>query len=180
MEPQSRTLPQNALIFGLITGLLTIAFSVLAYVMDLPYKSPVMYLTFVILIAGMIYGNLTYRNKFAGGYLSFGKAFLSAFLILMVSAILTTLYSYIFMYYIDPGYFSKIVEQSMEEASDKMSAKGLSQEQIDASLSMMTKMMKPGNMILISLISNVVVGSILSLIAAFATKKEDKTFNAQV
>lgn len=179
METKPRSLFNNALIYGLLTAAVSIAFSIITYALDVPFKSPVMYLSFIILIAGVVYGTLQYRNNTLNGYISFGNAFLSGFFIILVAIVISTIYSYVFMTFIDPSFLEKIIEQSMEQAEAKMLEKGLSEDQMEPALAMTRKMMSPVWMTIMGLISNLIFGSIIALIAAIFTKKEDKTFQGQ-
>ncbi len=179
METKSRSLFNNALIYGLLTAGISIVFSILAYILDVPFKSPIMYFSFIILLAGIIYGTLQYRNTYLGGYISFGKAFLSGFIIVMVAAIVAALYSYVFLTFIDPAYLEKIIVQSMEETEAKMIEKGLSEDQMGPALEMTRKFMSPAIMSVFSVLGSALFGAILSLLSAAFLKKEDKTFDGQ-
>lgn len=179
METKSRSLFSNSLIYGLLTAAISIVFSVLMYLFDTPYDSPLMYFSFAILLAGMIYGTLTYRNNFLGGNISFGKAFISGFLIVLISALVSSIYSYVFMVFIDPSYLDKIIEKAVENAEAKMSEKGLSAEQMEPGLAMTRKFMSPVAMTIMAILSSALIGGILALIAAAFLKKEDKSFEGQ-
>jgi predicted membrane protein len=122
---------------------------------------------------------IQYRDNLPGGFISFGKAFTSGFLIVLISAIIASLYTYIFLVFIDPAYLQKIIEQSMDDAQAKMVAKGLSEEQMEPALAMTRKFLNPTFMSIIALVSSAIVGAILSLIAAAFLKKEDKSFDGQ-
>jgi|GEM_PF-73409 len=179
METKSRSLFNNSLIYGLLTAVISIVFSVLTYLFDVSYSSPIMYFSFAILLAGMIYGTLTYRNNYLGGYISFGKAFTSGFLIVLIAALVSSIYSYIFLVFIDPTYLDKIIEQAMANAETKMVEQGLSEEQMEPGLAMTRKFMSPVIMNVMAIISSALVGGILALIAAAFIKKEDKSFDGQ-
>lgn len=179
METKPRSLFNNALIYGLLTAALSIAFSIVTYALDVPFKSPIMYLSFIFLLAGIVYGTMQYRDKTLGGYISFGKAFQSAFLILVIAVVLTTIYSYIFMTIIDPSFVEKIAEQALEKAETDMISKGISEDQMGPALEMTKKFLTPGMMTIMGLLSNLVFGAILSLISAAFTKKENKSFESQ-
>jgi len=179
METEPRSLFNNALIYGLLTAVISIVFSVLTYILDVPMKNPVMYFSFVILLAGIIYGTLQYRNVSLGGNISFGKAFLSGFLIVLVASIVSSIYSYIFFTFIDPAYLERIIQQTLEQTEAKMLEKGLSEEQMEPALAMTRKFMSPIMMSVMAVLSSAVFGAILSLIAAAFIKKEDKSFDGQ-
>jgi len=179
METKPRTLFNNSLIFGLLTAAISIVFSVLTYILDIPTSSPVMYFSFIILLAGMIYGTLQYRNNYLGGYISFGKAFASGFLIVIISAVISSIYSYIFLVYFDPAYLDKIIEQALEKAETDMLAKGLTEEQMEPGLAITRKFMSPVILSIMAILSSALVGGILALISAAFIKKEDKSFEGQ-
>ncbi len=179
METNSRTVFNNSLIYGLITAAISIVFAVFAYILDIPQQSPIMYFSFVILLAGMIYGTVQYRNKYSGGYISFGKAFISGFLIVIIAAVISSIYSYIFLTFIDPSYLDKIVEQAMEKAEKSMMDKGLTDEQMEPGLAMTRKFLSPGIMSFFVVIYSALIGAIFALISAAIIKKEDKSLKGQ-
>ena len=179
METKPRSLFNNSLIYGLLTGAVSIVFSILTYILDVPFKSPVMYFSFVILLTGIIYGTFQYRNSYFGGYISFGKAFLSGFIIVLTATVLSSLYSYIFLTFIDPGYLEKIIQQTLEQTEAKMADKGVSADQMEPALAMTRKFMSPIIMMIFGILTSAFFGAILSLIAAAFLKKEDKSFDGQ-
>lgn len=179
METKPRTLINNSLIYGLLTAAISIVFSVVAYILDVPFKSPVMFFSLVILLAGLVYGTLQYKNVYLGGNISFGKAFLSAFIIVLTAAVVSAVYSYVFLSFIDPAYLERIIQQSMDQTEAKLVAKGLSEDQMAPALAMTRKFMSPLMISIMSIISTAVFGAILSLIAAAFLKKEDKSFDGQ-
>jgi len=179
METKPRSLFNNALIYGLLTAAASIAFSVVTYALDVPFKSPVMYLSFIILLAGIIYGTLQYRNNSLGGYISFGQAFLSGFFIVLISMVIATLYSYVFMTFIDPSFLEKIIEQTLEQTEAKMLEKGLSEDQMAPALEMTKKFMTPLWMTISGFLMNIIFGAIIAVVSAAFTKKENKSFESQ-
>jgi hypothetical protein len=179
METKPRTLFNNSLIYGLLTAVVSIVFSILTYILDVPFKSPVMYFSLVILLAGIFYGTFQYRNVYLGGYISFGKAFLSGFIIVLTAAILSSLYSYIFLTFIDPSYLEKIIQQTLEQTEAKMAEKGVTADQMEPALAMTRKFMSPVMMLVMGILSSAFFGAILSLISAAIIKKEDKSFDGQ-
>jgi hypothetical protein len=179
METNTRTVFSNSLIYGLITAAISIVFAVFAYILDIPQQSPIMYFSFLILLAGMIYGTVQFKNKFLGGYISFGKAFVSGFLIVLIAAVIASLYSYVFLTFIDPTYLDKIVEQALEKAEESMIEKGLSDEQMEPGLAMTRKFLSPGIMSVFAVIYSALLGAVCALIAAAVIKKEDKSLQGQ-
>lgn len=179
METKPRSLFNNSLIYGLLTAGISIVFSVLTYLLDVPMKSPVMYFSFVILLAGIIYGTMQFRDVSLAGHISFGKAFLSGFLIVLIASLVSSIYSYIFLTFIDPAYLERIIQQTMEQTEAKMLEKGLSEEQMESALAMTRKFMSPLIISVMAILTSALFGAILSLISAAFLKKEDKSFDGQ-
>ena len=179
METKPRSLFNNALIYGLFTAAISIVFSILTYILDVPFKSPLMYFSFIILLGGIIYGTLQYKNNYLGGYMSFGKAFLSGFLIVATASVITSVYSYVFFTFIDPAYLERIISQTLEQTQAKLVEKGMSDDQMEPALAMTRKFMTPMIMSIFAIIYSLLFGAILSLITAAILKKEDKSFEGQ-
>lgn len=180
METQTRSVFTQSLIYGGLTGLASILFSLVMYIFDVQQKNPVMYLAFAILLGGIILANLNYRNKFRGGVLSFGQAFLIGLLTIVIAGILSSLYTYLFYSFFDPAAHAKIVDTAMEQAELKMIEQGTPSEQMDMGLKMARMFMSPLAMALFGLLWSLILGAVLALITAIFVKKEDKSFEAAV
>lgn len=178
METKPRSLFMNSLVYGLITGGGLILFNLLLYIMDTPYKSPLGYLGIVIMIGGMIWGTFQHRNVNLNGYISYGQAFISCFLIAIIATALSSLYTYLFYTFFDPQALASIIDKAVEEAEMKMESQGLSGEQMDAALGMTKKFLSPAAMSLMGLVMNSIFGAIIALIAAAFIKKEENVFKS--
>ena len=58
-------------------------------------------LGYLILIAGFIFGTKAYRDSELNGHISYGKALGYSIIILLVASIISTIYGYIFMNFIE-------------------------------------------------------------------------------
>ncbi len=178
MEKKQRSLFMNSLVYGLITGGGLILFSLLLYIMDAPYKSPLGYLGIVIMIGGMIWGTIQHKNVNMNGYLSYGQAFLSCFLIAIIATALSSVYTYLFYTFFDPQALANIIDKAVEEAELKMESQGMSSDQMDAALGITKKFLSPVAMSLMGLVMNSIFGAIIALIAAAFLKKEENVFQS--
>jgi hypothetical protein len=179
METKPRTVFSNSITYGLITGAASIGFALLMYVADIPQQSPIAYLGFVILLGGMVWGTLQFRNKERNGYISYGQAFVSGLLIVIIAGLLSSIYIYLFYTFFDPAAHAKIVETAMEKSQAKMAGKGMTDEQMESALNISKKFMSPAVMSIMSLLGSAFIGSILSLLAAIFIKKVDTSFEGQ-
>lgn len=180
METKTRSVFSQSLIYGGLTGLASIVFALIMYIFDVQQKNPVMYISFAILLAGVILADLNYRNKMNGGYISFGQAFLIGFLTIIIAGLISSIYTYVFYTFFDPAAHAKIVDTAMEQAELKMIEQGSPSDQIDMGLKVARMFMSPAAMALFGLLWSVIIGAILSLLTAIFVKKEDKSFDAAV
>ncbi|HMQ62375.1 MAG TPA: DUF4199 domain-containing protein, partial [Flavilitoribacter sp.] len=58
------------------------------------------------------------RDKDLGGYINFGKAFLTGFVALLISGVIGIIFSYIYMNFIEPDYAQNVMRESMEMMED--------------------------------------------------------------
>jgi len=106
---------KHALSYGLVAGLFLVAINLLIYLID-PMLLANWWLGFALLpiafIALLIVG-LRIR-KAEGGYLPFGKAFLSVFVASLIIAVVGTIYQVLLFNVVDPNLAGDLIEQSLE------------------------------------------------------------------
>ncbi|HNY03832.1 MAG TPA: DUF4199 domain-containing protein [Bacteroidales bacterium] len=171
MEEKPRTPIANGLTWGLITGGVLIVFSLIMFLADLYLNKTVNWIGYLFLIAGMIYGTLEYRKKYTGGFLTYGKAFSTSFWIGLFAGIVSSIYVFIFMQYIHPGFINELMDQS--RTAIMTSNPNMSDEQVEQALAISSKFMSPVMMTIWGLVSYAVMSAIISLILAIFLKKED-------
>jgi len=153
---------------GAILGIALIIFSVLLYILDLTTTKGMNYISYVIIIAGIIWATKTYRDNNLGGTISYGQALGFATMVVVIAALISSIYSYVFMKFIDPSVIDKIIAMGEEE----MIKRGMNDEQIEMTQSMQAKFMKPGLMNIIGFFALVLWGFVLALITSIFMKKE--------
>ncbi|GAB1405166.1 DUF4199 domain-containing protein [Lentimicrobium sp.] len=163
----------NALKYGVITGVAYILLSLLLYSFDLSGNTWAGYVSFLVLIGGIVAGTITYRDKHSGGYLSYKRCLGSGVLISLVAGVLMGIYSFVFFQFFDP----EMINKMLELAGQNMADKGMTEDQIDQAMNVTRKFMTPLWMTITSLLSIVFWGTIFSLIASIFIKKEDPNFD---
>jgi hypothetical protein len=174
------SLLKNALTYGVIAGIVLIIYSVILYILDLTFVKPVLLgqvVGTVFVIVMMLLGTKNLRDKMMHGSISYGKAFLSAFLIGFVALIISLLFSNLLSYVIDPG----LQQKGMDYMAEKwMSSGRFSEEQIDLMIEQQKTMgSKPGLIILgqaFALLFMAIISAVAALITAAIQKKEDSSF----
>jgi hypothetical protein len=173
----------SAIKSGLIIGAVSIVVFILMYVAD--YKPVGIMMPIVLMLVGLAI-NITilvvlfkkYRTE-AGGFISFRDSFLYCFIALVVSSILSTLLTLLFIQFIEPDYYNNIMEAQktyMENyLSGKVSEEQLSEalDKIDEQAAKMTPVSSAGN----SLLGGVIFGGIVALIVGAIMKKNPEMFD---
>jgi len=169
MEKKNTSVLINALIWGVIIGLVSIVYSVILYMLDQTLNRALGYAGLIILIAGLAIAMKSYRDNVLDGILPFGKAFGFGMLIVLVSALIGGIYGYLLYTVIDPDLVGKL----MDFQAEKMLEQGLSEDQVEQTLEVTKRFISPAFIFVSGLIMNLLMGAVLSLIIAAIFKKEE-------
>ncbi|MBU8891624.1 MAG: DUF4199 domain-containing protein [Bacteroidales bacterium] len=153
---------------GLMLGLALIIYSVLLYIFDLNLNKSLGYVSYIIILAGLIFWTKSYRDNNMNGFITYGQALGFGTMIVIVAAVLSAIYTYLFVTVIDPDIIDKILAISEEE----MLKKGMSDDQVEMAQSFSKKFMSPVVMSISGFIGTSILGFILSLITSAFLKKE--------
>jgi len=159
---------KNAMNGGIIVGVVLIIYSILMYFLDLSLEKWVSWVSYIFFIGGIVYTTIQYRDNVLGGSISYAQALGFGVLVMFFASILTAVYSFVFMTYIDPDFVGKIMEMTQQQMLDQ----GLSEEQVEQAMEMQKGFMKPGIMALITVPTYAFIGFIFSLITSIFLKKE--------
>lgn len=163
---------KNGLNWGIITGLVTVIYSTLMYFLGLNLESWTGWISYIILIGGIVYGTIQYRDNVLGGSISYAQALGFGVIISLVVAIISAVFSLI-LSIIDPG----IIDQILEKAQEEMLKQGLSDDQVEQAIEMQKKFMNPGFIAGMAVPVMTFMGFIFSLITSIFLKKEDTSVN---
>ena len=176
MENKTVSSFKTALNYGLITAVLLIVFGLILFLMDVDFESlrTIGYFSYIIIIVLMILGILA-QKKAQGGFITYGKAFTVGFLIILISAIISSIYQYFYFTSIDPGMAEEIMDFSMANSEQRILEMNpdASQAEIDQAMSYAESMSTPVWMVIWGFVSNVVIGTILSLILPIFMMKKN-------
>jgi Protein of unknown function (DUF4199) len=173
----SKSISEIAVGYGLIGGAAFIVYSLLLYITDAITEGGITFgiLNFAIslgmLVAIAVYAIRELRKQ-QGGLISFGEAFRVSFFAMTISTILTTVFNYVYIQFIDPGMVDKLIR-----STGKMLQKfNMPPEEIEKQLAELPKRFELQGQ-LMGLLINVVFGAIIGLICARSMKKnQDNPF----
>jgi hypothetical protein len=155
--------------WGIILAAVVIVFSLIIFLLDIDRQSWINYFSYVIIIAGIIIAQTTYKNKQLGGFISYGKAFMVGFIMMIYAGIIIAIWTYVFVKFIDPG----SLEEALRVSEEKMIERGMSDLEIEQSWPMVKALNSPVAWTLFALLGNILIGIVVSLITAIFIKNED-------
>lgn len=159
--------------YGLIGGLVLIVFSMLGILTG--FSSPAAGLVAVALNMVVMLGlyivlmvlAVKQQRDLQGGFISFGSAFLVAFGVGFIVSIISTLFTFVYLNYIDPGYLDKIIADSQE----MWERFNMNEEQMEAAREQTMRAGEPVYM-LRQMGFGAIFGAIISLIIGAVMKKK--------
>jgi hypothetical protein len=172
MENNSKpSMFQTTLIWGLITGLATVIYSLILYFLDLSLNKAAGYLSYVIIIGGIFLGSKAYRDQSLGGFISYGKALGTGVLISLFTSILFVVYTILLYTVIDPELVNKTIEMSQLQLEER----GMNADQIEKGMEITKNFFVPLAAVSV-FFAFVFFGFIFSLITSAIVKKDGDAF----
>lgn len=172
METQEKPKKSIALNYGLILGIGLILLSVIIYAMGMAYEQDwkTGLISFVITITVIVLGIKKYKEA-NNGFLSLGQGLKTGMGVALIGAIISIIYTLIFMNIIEPDY----LEKSLEIGRQKMLENpNLSEEQIEQGLEMQRKFSSPAIIAAVGLVWSLFLGFIVSLIGSLVMQKKEQ------
>ncbi len=166
-QEKSTSFAGSAITHGLLTGIGLIVLSLLGYLFNMTGVSWFSYLSYVVLLAGIIWGTLQYRNDGSGGFISYGRALGYGTLISVFAALISSIYIFVFYQYVAPDALEQIkavTAESIIEANPDVT---------DEQLDMILRFTSPVVMLITGFFALSFIGFIFSLVTSAFIKKND-------
>ena len=170
METKQASVKSVALNYGGLLGVVSILISVIAYVMNVHLERPwwLSVLSIAAMILFIVYGLKAFKMG-NDGFLSLGEAIKVGLAISLIAGIISVLYNYIFMSFIEPEFVNQMMDMTQQKMMEDNP--NMPQEQMDMAMSFTRKMMSPGIMFAIGIIFSLFLGFIISLISGVVMKE---------
>ncbi len=180
MEEKSTSIWKSALTYGFYLGLISIAISVVIWAGGI-LESMGLFGGLLIGLASLVISFIflfifakSYRNNELGGYANFGDIFKFAILVILISTIISIIYTYIFHAFIDPGYMEHLMAVMQQKTMDFMESKGVPEAQMDKAIEKFKEIPTMAKTLRQAALSGLIGGAILSLIVAAIVKKKEE------
>ncbi len=177
MEQKSTSVLKSSLTYGLYMALISILVSLVIWAGSI-LESLGMFgsaaiglfqivLTFVLLLIF----TKNYRNKELGGSITYGQAIKFAILVVIISTIISTIYTYVFHTLIDPGYMERIMTLMQEKTLNYMEKMGAPESTINDTMEKLQDIPTVFDTIKQSVMYGLIGGGIIALITSAIVKK---------
>jgi Protein of unknown function (DUF4199) len=155
--------------YGLFLALIGIAYFVIMNVAGVDMTEGIgRWGSTIFYIALIFLAHKNYKEN-GNGFMSYGEGMGITFWLSLLSSVIGSIFTWIYVKYIDTE-FIKMILQKQEEA---MVAKGLPQDQIDMGLKMAAKFTTPEMMLIFGIIFGVIIIMIIGLLVTIFTQKKN-------
>jgi hypothetical protein len=158
-----------ALRFGAILGAISVIFSLLQFMMGWTWVS---WVSFIVLVGGLVYVAREHRTNDLGGFMSFGRSFGLTFMVGAVSSLIGTIFNGIYMNAV-PNAWETIAEKTLAEYEKY----NMPEEQAETSLELTKWMMTTPSGLAAMFAGALVLIAILALIISLVMKRDRPMFN---
>jgi hypothetical protein len=167
MEEKSASVWKTSLTTGLYMAIALILLSVIFYVTGKPFSKTAQYLSYPIMIGGIILAQINYK-KALGGTLTYGQAVGVGVLTMVFASVISGLYTYLLYAVIDPS----LQEQMRIFTEEQIIKQGrVPEEQMEMAVNMAAKFQTPPMLFIMSVVMGAFFGVVVSLISAIFIKK---------
>ncbi len=164
---------KQGLIFGMIMVIITLVASITGLASELWFSAVIMPISIVLYIVAAVTAIKNHRNEDLGGYITFGRAFLTGLMTILIVGLIATIFSIINLKFINPG----IAEQQLDATREFLEKLGTEDDIIDQAMAEAERKMKNiGSLLLNGMIAAAIGGAIISLICAAVLKRNREDY----
>ncbi|MFP4467369.1 MAG: DUF4199 domain-containing protein [Bacteroidales bacterium] len=167
MPSQKSAMAGPAFQFGLLIAAGLIILSLIMYVAGMITANWISYVGYAILLGGLIFGTLRFRDEYSGGFISYGRALGFGTLVSFFAALISAVFSYLFYTVLAPDALNEL--RIAAEINILETTPNITDQQLDLAI----KMVNPLMMALTYLFSYTFVGFVFSLVTAAFLKRKD-------
>lgn len=173
MQNKFNLLLNNGLKHGAIMGAAFILLGILYYISGVEFTNLTFIIVNFLVSIGLFVFFLVWSNKQAAKLftsMNYGEALVNALITIVVSTLISSVYTYVFNAFFDPDYAKEMMQGVISSLENNPN---MPSEQIDKMYDQLEKM-TPVSITLDSIKQGLIFGGIMSLIvSAFTRKKED-------
>ena len=164
-----QTLTPALIYSGILLGIL-ILFTIIMDVAGSFYGGVNRIGSIIITYAGLIYAMYAFRKEYNENVISYQRALGFGVLVALLIGVFGSVFSYLYIYHIN----TDLIELGRRFTEERMLERGMSPEMVESAMERQQRFQGPQFIILFGTLFTVLIGTIVSLIAAAAIKREPK------
>jgi hypothetical protein len=177
MENNNYPAWKHAIMYGIYLGVALIIVDLLFYVLELYISNWKGYITYVVILGGVVISAISYRDKQLNGYINYGQSFKVGFFTSIIAAFAFLLYFAILMYFAGEEIQTALLRNTEEQMLEKVP--DMTDEQLEMTMEITKWVTTPIWQTIFSFLGIIFFGVIFSLIASIFIKKENKSLEVE-
>jgi FtsH-binding integral membrane protein len=153
--------------YGLIGAVVSIAWFLVMSVAGMNMQGPAQYVSWIVVIVLIVLAHKYFKDN-GDGYMSYGQGIGIAFWYGLVSGVIGSIFTYIYVKFVDTTFMDNIRDQQLE-AFEKQ---GMSDAQIEQAMQFSSMFTKPEMMLVMGLIGGIILSVVVGLIVTIFTQKK--------
>ena len=154
--------------YGVIAGIISIFYFVGLSMAGVDMQGPAQWAGIIITIVVLFLAHKYYKEN-GDGFMSYGQGIGIAFWMGLVSSVISSVFTFIYVSFIDKSF----IENAKDLQIEKMQEQGMSEAQIDQAMQFSSFFFTPTSMLIMGLIMGVIFTVIVGLIVTIFTQKKD-------
>jgi hypothetical protein len=159
------TVKQVGIKYGIYLALVSILYTLILQILGLAAKQALGYVGIIFVIIALVLAHRDYKRS--NEYMSYGQGLGISMIIVAISSVLSSIFSYIYIKFVDDSMLEVIREQSMIQLEER----GMSDAQIEQAMEMQANFTTPEMILVFGILGGIFFGFIVSLIVTAITKK---------
>lgn len=155
--------------FGLIAAVISVVYFLILSVAGLDRTNSVWSWIGYLITAAIIFLAHKYYKENGDGFMSYGQGVGMSLWIGLISGVIGSIFTYVYIKFVDTGFLEMIKEKQLE----KMQAKGMSDEQIDQAMKFASMFTTPEAILIFAFIGSIIAAVIIGLIVTIFTQKKN-------
>ena len=178
LESQSPGLFKPALNYALIISVVMIIIGLIFYLAGHPTANSKVYLEYAIIIAGLSYAAIVFRNEYSGGFITYGQSLGFIVVTGLITGVILGIWTYIYLGILAPEVMEIIREETIENAyaAAYRFNPNISDAEIDAMIDIQLRLQRPGFLAFMNLIGYTFQALIFGLIISIFVKRKNPDF----
>lgn len=162
------TVKQLGMKWGVILALISFAYFMILNMAGLAGEQSYGYIGYVFTIVIFVLAHKAFKED-GDGFMSFGEGFKIGALITIISSIISSILTYIYIKFVD----GSMLELIKDKAIADMEEQGMGEDEIETAMGFMEMFMSAEGILIMGIIMSIIFGFIIALVVTAFTKNAD-------